>query len=1371
GNTHPEILSSLDLDITDVDELEPGFVTTTGRFVEADEAARIATKAKQVQPIFEGDFLAAEQLKAKREGVVEVFHGKFAETKTGKEFGGLHVGTEAAANQRLDDVFESQRASIGPRGAEELLGQRQVEKLSLQKSDIAFIDEPISELGQTTDVQGNKRGGLKDFEAIPRNIESLKKQGFKALAYINVTEDPGSVSFLVFDESALAQPPTEAKAAEAAKPPTLTENRLAAIERETGQAETTNKLLTERAEIKKLLPKKRTPQQINRLEAIENTLVEQNADEFPDIDITEKSRKAEVTKVNVQIKEHGVYESELTGLEDVPDIPTVVNVDSTEIGDVRARFEGRSDILRHFNVQETGGPRWDEAASEIGLNTLDEYMDAVELSVESTKPLKGGINEVALAKALNSGDPAIELFAAKREMLKQGFNAAEINKELQNIAEGLQIPQEFITPELISLEELSNVAKKQRILKELDRTVKKVARTKDFQSKAIQKAKSRAAREKRVVFVVERQGRPIVTIREPRSGTFTKITPAAPGEVEGTAESITIEPKASKAPKKAAPQTAEQRKLILQINLEVKKKGLTQTLFSDLKLKHGGSRRLTGRSPRTADQLQAILKAVRAARPTVIGHKKVVSLKTEKQVAELRESLTNLGFMNDEEFAKILKIEARGKEAKFIDARNFITQKQGREILGRMHDTAQRLRVTEPIQRAIEKNPEIAAEIKKIDKLPKKAKDPSRLRSMRFFFQRTGEQANAPIYEVYLDLTLEGQSKSRDRHKETKLAEKLPDFAKIANDPKALQRVEDWIVSQSVLKDKPQSPTDITENEIRLAKLIQGSLKARETMARTGKFFEHFDNREEIPQYLKFKQGIDKAYDIYNTKGYDALIRYLDTQDWGVVSAGYSPMESVVRKVSTYRMPSIAVGKGHIKQRGVVYRKQDRDILQRWYSLMRQMDQLIHIQPRIKALVRLVNDNQDSFRNPQRINSVVSTYLDNLKHTNYEDGLIEDISRRLYSQAITVRVLADPVKVFRNLAQNAAFSEDRKDFLDPRNKKLTTEDTEYLETHVQQSTVMMTDWAFVGEDPLVFKKLTKWVQRKTLYPSSDRMNRLISFWGKINRVRRAFAKDNPLQKQMRDARFSDMQNLEQRTALAILAKDGVDDMARYVAKVHTDNTHFLYAREERSPAEQTKLGRIALNLALFRRAALEKAVFQLQKTFQPGTGFRAKLRAANVLTMLLVMSSLIGLLWKKLTGTEYSPYSYFSFLELNFGGLEVATIEKAEVVYNDMLEILTTRDREAAGKAIDKLSTDITKVADYMIPFYDLGLRAIEAYIGSENIDRVPARKLRELIDKEYKTRGVREVNRNLVEKVQFTFAKGGNSEPTTKKKKRKGFQ
>ncbi len=1127
-------------------------------------------------------------------------------------------------------------------------------------------------------------------------------------------------------------------------------------------------LLSERGDIKKIPQKERTPQQITRINEIEDELVLRHADEFEDIDILPKTRKIETKKVQDEITSNGIYQAELDAIGDIPNLSGSFNVDSQEIGDIKARFEGRKDILKKFDLQEEGGLRWDQAAAEIGIEKLDEFMDMVELFVDSNKAGRGAISDAALARALNSGDPSIEIFALKHDMLKNGFTAAEINKEITELASRESIDLADVEQDLISLQEITDVNKKQEILRELDKTTRKakVKKVTEPEQIAIDKARKIAQQTQKPIFVREKDGRFTVTKVEPRQGEFIKITPAAPGETESGFERITAEPK---KPKPTPEQSKETKLLIQQINIAKKIKGLSEKDFSDIKLKSGGSRRLTGRNPRTVEQLKAIMEAIQKARPKIIAHKKVITPKTEKQIAELRKNLTDLEFMSDIEFQKILDIEVRGKEAKFISARSFITQSEANNILARMHDTAQRLRVTEPFRRAVQKKPDIIEELKKVEQLPTRPKDPARLKSMRFFFQRMGERAKQPIYDVFLDLTLEEQLRSRFRHNSTKLAEKLPDFAKIANSKEALQRVEDWITSQSRLAGKPKSPKDITKNEIRLAKLVQASFESYETLARAGKMFEFFDNRAEMPQYLKFKQGIDKAFDIFNTRGYDALIKYLDTQDWGIVSAGYSPMESVIRKVSTNRMPDIAVGKGRIRPRSITYRKQDRDILQRWYSYMRQMDQLIHIQPRIKSLVRLVNDNQDSFIRPGRINSVVSTYLDNLKHTNYEDGLIEDFMRRLYSQAITVVVLGDPFKPIRNLGQNLAFSEDRRDFLDIRNKKLTAEDLEYLETHVQQSSVMMSDWAFTGEDPFDFfwirrgiKKLTdkdlptatKWIQRKTLYPASDRKNRLMSFHAKINRVRRAFNKKQSLAKKMTQARFSDMQKTEQRAALEILAKDGVDPMARFVAKVHTDNTHFLYGRESRSPAEQTKAGKIGLNLFLFRRAALEKAVLQLGKVIEKGTGFNKKRRAASVFVSLITFSVLTGVIWKKLTGQRYNPYSYVGFLELEFGGLMVGILDKVTNVYNSMLSIVTL-DPVKGGKAADKFISDMTEAADMLLPFYDLGWRALEATIGTENIDKQLGKKIREAIDSEFKSRGLKEIDRSLVQKLQFALAKG----------------
>jgi hypothetical protein len=1154
------------------------------------------------------------------------------------------------------------------------------------------------------------------------------------------------------------QPTPTAKPAEAAKPPTITSRQL----------------LDERKAITSTPAQKRTPRQIKRLTEIEDELVLKHADEFPDIDITPKTRNAEIKKVQTQITQSGPYQAALDAVGDLPDLSGSFNVDSTEIGDIRARFEGRPDILKKFDLVETGGKRWDSQHDELGLpqdTTLDEFMDKIELFVDSNKAGKGAIHEAALAQALNDAQGSdaafdIELFALKHDMLKNGFTAAEINKEVTRHAEENDVDLADLEADLIPLQEITDVGKKQQILRELDRTIKadKVKKVSDPEKIAIEKAGKIAARTKKPAFVREKDGKFTVTKLEPRKGDFIKITPAAPGKLEGKLERIKGKPKGP------PPQTREAKLLIQRINIEQKKKGLTDKDFSDIKLQQGGSRRLTGTKPRTEEQLRAILKAIKRARPKIIGQKKVVKLKTERQIQSLKDNLTNAELMTDEAFDDILAKETGGKLPKYINSKAFITQQEGRNVINRMHDTAEKLRATESFARAIDADSEIALEHDKI--LEKDeflgAKSPARLLAMRFFTQRMAERTGEPIYHVWQDLTFTHQVRLRERRKLLNSLEEMENFTVIARSEAALQRVSDFISSQSKLKNAPKSPENITPEEKAIAKRIQEIFKLYEFQARLGKFFEHKENLSQMPQYLRHKKAIDKALDIYDSEGLDPLIEYLKTQPWGIIKSGYEPTESVIRRVSTHRMPDIAIGKAHIKVRDIEYSKQDRNILQRLDSYMRQMDMMSFLQPKIKSLVRATDDVLEKFDEPQKVSAAISTYLDNLKRTNYEDGLVEEVLRKIYSQAITTLILADPIKPARNLLQNAAFAEDRQDFLNPDNKKLSPRDVEYMETFVHQDRVMLSDWAFAGEEPfdlpiigqkrLGLTTLNKWIQRRTLYPASDRLNRTASFWAKTNRIKRAFSKNITLAEKMKEARFSDMQKPEQQLALGILARDGVDAMSRFVAKVHTDNTHFLYAREQRSPAEQTKLGKMVLNLALFKKAALEKATLQAQKAVKSEGTFEARKRAALVFVNLIVWSTLTSLLWKKITGKKFGAYDFVNFLEFESGGLMQAAVETITDVYNSML-----RAAKGDSKALAALTVAIPRAADMFIPYYDLGLRAVEATLGTKNIDRVALRKVREAIDSEYKSRGIEKVNRDLVEKLQFVLAK---SKPDEKKKK-----
>ena len=307
-------------------------------------------------------------------------------------------------------------------------------------------------------------------------------------------------------------------------------------------AETQKALLAERQAILDRPISVRTPKEIKRLTAIEDELVARNIETFPDVDITEGKRKAETTRVTNQIIESDIYQSALEGLEDIPDLSGVFNVDSTEIGDVTARFEGRDDILDKFNVRQRGGERWDSRAAELGIEGgFDDFMDMVEIWVDAQKGDK--INALALADAIASGDPAIALLSLKRDMLAAGFNAADINAEVTKLAELEGIPQEFIEDDLLDVKELTDVETKQKILAELVKKEEPAAKKKkkgaETEQAAVSRASSRAFKEKAPIFVTEKKdGKFSLSKKEPRFGKFIKVSPAEEGQAEGKIERL-----------------------------------------------------------------------------------------------------------------------------------------------------------------------------------------------------------------------------------------------------------------------------------------------------------------------------------------------------------------------------------------------------------------------------------------------------------------------------------------------------------------------------------------------------------------------------------------------------------------------------------------------------------------------------------------------------------------------------------------------------------------------------------------------------------------------------------------------------------------
>lgn len=145
-------------------------------------------------------------------------------------------------------------------------------------------------------------------------------------------------------------------------------------------------------------------------------------------------------------------------------------------------------------------------------------------------------------------------------------------------------------------------------------------------------------------------------------------------------------------------QRIEGNKLIGRIYGLVHSKGLTKIEFIRIKKKYGISPHLATDTRRmTMDQLQAVLKAVARVRPKRIGYQDVITKKTEGKIESLKDSLIEKYQMTEKAYEDTLKDLGIHKEPKYIDAKHFITEEQGKAIIYRLIDEAEILKITEPL--------------------------------------------------------------------------------------------------------------------------------------------------------------------------------------------------------------------------------------------------------------------------------------------------------------------------------------------------------------------------------------------------------------------------------------------------------------------------------------------------------------------------------------------------------------------------------------------------------------------------------------------------------------------------------------------------
>lgn len=829
---------------------------------------------------------------------------------------------------------------------------------------------------------------------------------------------------------------------------------------------------------------------------------------------------------------------------------------------------------------------------------------------------------------------------------------------------------------------------------------------------------------------------------------------------------------------KPAPEPTTASQYRQRIRAIVAKKGLPQTEWRAVAKKYGDRKHLA--SITDTAKLEAVLNAMQRARPKRVGQKTVVTQKTESKISKLYQRLRSRDEITPGDFGRMVD-QMRLRASRYVDATTFITERQGRELIRKMNDEAPLIKKRLADEKAVNQkgNEGIAANISGLNKSieRKRVKEgrkarlvkTSPFRSMRYYAMEAQVKTGLPFSDAWEEMNerhLEVQD-DIDRHHRT-IEESTPESKRIAKDKAALQRVSDYIASK--LPGKPQRayPKDISAEEIKYAQAVEKVLEGFKDMVRLARFMDYYHEQVEIPDAPA--EDLTKATDIYESEGLDALKVYLKGRKWGVIERGYEPTEISRGKSKIRGYKFVAFGKGHLKTREARPGLQERTILQRVDSYMRQILNKVKLEPAARAYIRLHDDNTEAFAEPGRVAEDVALAVNEAKGFPESGGPLPRASRRIAAQAFRA-IFLKPVMTIRNLFQNLAFNEDFSlaVLVDPRNKALTPQDMEYFDTRVDQSRQMRRQYLMQEERPVhPFKTISKLADKVSYYHLGDKVNRLWAFWGRINRVRRAMAdvdvSDLASAKKMMDkAGFASLEESQQKQALTILAADGKDAMARYVAGAHTMNVHFAYERAQRSPAEMGAMGRTLGSLLAFPRSWAERYYLEARKVKRGGT-YTARHRAFGRLLQMSIGGMLAGHVFMVLTGRKRNPYNPLNILTWGPGGLVLgAPDELSRAMYH------LTRALMGDRRALGQLTGTIPRLAQMFVPFYDQIRNITQALTGTKNIDRRALREIRSELDDNYKLRrSAYKADRELVDAFRHGLFGTEPEKPKKPKPKKK---
>jgi len=611
---------------------------------------------------------------------------------------------------------------------------------------------------------------------------------------------------------------------------------------------------------------------------------------------------------------------------------------------------------------------------------------------------------------------------------------------------------------------------------------------------------------------------------------------------------------------------------------------------------------------------------------------------------------------------------------------------------------------------------------------------------------RTGGQ----FYDVYFRM-LRRVNANRVRYNELKRKQvkSTPEFEKILQDKKSLQRVRAYIAAKNNWL-KVESPKDITPQEIKLANALEEQLFEFVPEYRYHRFLEEYKDFD--GDATKIKAGIPdaplddirEAINIYESQGTNKLREYLNTKTWGVIESGFEP-HFIVNPTLAMRKTKALFASSRFKARfgakiGVEFYPADLNIVQATDRYSQQMLNY-NLKPYVRHLERAYQESVSKLKSPYKVRNYLSLLVNQMM--GYRDTTpMGRFIMKIASQSYITVFGSTPILWFRNLFQNLAFHPDKSALIDPRNKKLTDWDQQFYTTHVSQMESTVRDLLLAEGGGLPgLRRINRFILRLNLYGATDsKINRVWCQWGSLNKAQRAltqYEKDGDIKKFIASSGMAGLtlrqqgyvlQNLvmDEVSVAGLPTTDGGHAAISEIATEITNNVHFLYDRKQRAFIEMGEMGQIFGSLLVFPRSLIQRTWKQLSVLSPKSTAPPAsKKRAMKVLLAMLLGSLAANYLFEKATGRKGAPYNPLNILRWSPGGLALGSILDLTTVVGDIY-LAATGDENAKGR----LPAAITNAGDTFIPFYKLVIQSLESAVGKKQIDRLAYREVRAIIDR-----------------------------------------